>query len=447
MSSPPEIHDAVPSFQFDRISLTTPISIIGGAHFSKILMDRGPLYIQTPKCVSKAGIVGSGRKMYTDLIFTNENEEIIQWMEALETTVRRKIYENRGKWFASEMSEDDIEGCFSPMVKLFRSGKQYCVRVNINSKPDAKPLKIYDEDEMTVEAAQITEKTTMIAILEIQGVRCTSKSFCVDVEMKQLMVMKPSDLFDSCIILKGRTPPPVEKHLAKIEEPIVLTIREDDGGKGETRRPDTNLGQEEEPSSNQIFQSAVSGDTVLRKSGTDILGQDPIIIADNDEVVTQGNGEVVTQDNDEVVTQDNDEVVTQDNDEVVTYNNDEVVTQGNGEAVTQYNGSSVVNNEFIEVIDSDVDYLGLSNADDILEVNLDVNEIDAADTFQLKDKKEVYYEMYREALQKAKAAKAVALTEFMEARRIKNLYMLKDLNDSDDESDLDDLDDLSDDDE
>ena len=97
--------------------------------------------------------------------------------------------------------------------------------------------------------------------------------------------------------------------------------------------------------------------------------------------------------------------------------------------------------------DNDDDYLGLSGSDDILEVNLDVNEIDAADTFQLKDKKEVYYEMYREALQKAKVAKAVALTEFMEARRIKNLYMLKDLNDSDDESDLDDLDDLDDDDE
>jgi hypothetical protein len=98
-------------------------------------------------------------------------------------------------------------------------------------------------------------------------------------------------------------------------------------------------------------------------------------------------------------------------------------------------------------LDQDANYLGLSESDDILEVNLDVNEIDAADTFQLKDKKEVYYEMYREALQKAKAAKAVALTEFMEARRIKNLYMLKDLNDSDDESDLEDLDDLSDDDE
>ena len=49
------------------------------------------------------------------------------------------------------------------------------------------------------------------------------------------------------------------------------------------------------------------------------------------------------------------------------------------------------------------------------------------------------------ALQKAKTAKAMALTSFMEARRIKNLYMLNDINDSDEESDLDDLDDLSDD--
>lgn len=390
MSSPPEIHDANPSFQFDRISLTTPASIVGGAHFSKILMDRGPLYIQTPKCLSKAGIVGSGRKMYTDLVFTNENEEIIQWMEALETTVRRKIYENRGKWFASEMSEDDIEGCFSPMVKLFRSGKQYCVRVNINSKPDAKPLKIYDEDEMAVEAAQITDKTSMIAILEIQGVRCTSKSFCVDVEMKQLMVMKPSDLFDSCIILKGRAPPPVEKHLAKTAEHVVL--------------------MEDSKEDVVSIQMPLEEEVTTHVFNEDIDSTGPIIIVDDNVAVV--DNEVAVVDN-------------------------EVLVQAKGDDKDDAKG---------DVLDQEADYLGLSGSDDILEVNLDVNEIDAADTFQLKDKKEVYYEMYREALQKAKAAKAVALTEFMEARRIKNLYMLKDLNDSDDESDLEDLDDISDDD-
>ena len=377
MSASPEIHDPNPSFQFDRITLTTPAAIMGGAHFSKIMMDRAPLYIQTPKCSTKAGIIGAGRKMYTDLVFTNDNEDIIQWMEALETKLRQKIYDNRGRWFDSEMTEDDIEGCFSPMVKLYRSGKQYCVRVNINSKADAKPLKIYDEDEMTVEPAQITDKTHVIAILEIQGVRCTSKSFCVDLEMKQLMVLKPSDLFDSFIISKNRKPTPTN--------PLP-----------------------EDPAQNYLAKTENNEDDAIK-----LVIEEPLVLSEPADLKSDLTEPVVL---DEL------SVLTEQTD------------------LTE----PVVLMEPIIVND---EYLGLTEPPEILEFDLDVNEIDAADTFQLRDKKEVYYEMYREALQKAKAAKAVALTEFMEARRIKNLYMLKDLNDSDDESDLEDLDELDNDDE
>ena len=386
MSASPEIHDPNPSFQFDRITLTTPAAIMGGAHFSKIMMDRAPLYIQTPKCSTKAGIIGAGRKMYTDLVFTNDNEDIIQWMEALETKLRQKIYDNRGRWFDSEMSEDDIEGCFSPMVKLYRSGKQYCVRVNINSKADAKPLKIYDEDEMAVELEQITDKTLMIAILEIQGVRCTSKSFCVDLEMKQLMVLKPSDLFDSFIISKNRKPleTDMQKYLAKTD----------------------------------------SNPNVIRDV---ILDTNPNVIMD---VIPDTIPNVIPN------------IILE----------TEEATHNQSDFPEEEGPIKINEDDPIKIIDSDPspfvnDDLGLTDAPEILEFDLDINEIDAADTFQLRDKKEVYYEMYREALQKAKAAKAVALTEFMEARRIKNLYMLKDLNDSDDESDLEDLDDLDNDDE
>ena len=386
MSAPPEIHDPNPSFQFDRITLTTPGAIAGGAHFSKILIDRTPLYIQTPKCSTKAGIIGSGRKMYTDLVFTNENEDIIQWMEALEIKTRQKIYENRGRWFDSEMTEDDIEGCFSPMVKLYRSGKQYCVRVNINSKADAKPLKIYDEDEMPVEPTQITEKTQVIAILEIQGVRCTSKSFCVDLEMKQLMVLKPSDLFDSFIISKNRKPTqtnplpedPAQNYLAKTEKSV--ENNEDDRIKLVIEEPAV-LMEQSEP-------------VVLMEQSDLATQSEPVVLMEQSDLATQSEPVVLME-------------------------------------------PIIVNDE----------YLGLTDTSEIMEFDLNINEIDAAETFQLRDKKEVYYEMYREALQKAKAAKAIALTEFMEARRIKNLYMLKDLDDSDEESDLEDLDDLDNDDE
>jgi hypothetical protein len=47
--------------------------------------------------------------------------------------------------------------------------------------------------------------------------------------------------------------------------------------------------------------------------------------------------------------------------------------------------------------------------------------------------------MYREARQKAKLAKSLALSSYMEAKRIKNLYMLDDIESSDDEYDLDEL--------
>jgi len=74
---------------------------------------------------------------------------------------------------------------------------------------------------------------------------------------------------------------------------------------------------------------------------------------------------------------------------------------------------------------------------DVSEVELNFENLEQSDTFHLKEKTEVYYEMYREARRKAKLAKSLALSSFMEARRIKNLYMLDDIDDSD--SDLDDL--------
>ena len=69
---------------------------------------------------------------------------------------------------------------------------------------------------------------------------------------------------------------------------------------------------------------------------------------------------------------------------------------------------------------------------------IDIDEIEKSETIHLKEKTEVYYQMYREARQKAKLAKSLALSSYLEARRIKNLYMLEDIDDSD-ESDLDDL--------
>ena len=344
-----DIHDTNSQFEFDKISLTTPTTISGGVHFSKILINKKQLYIQSPKCKTKQGIVKSGKKSHADLVFTNDDEEFIQWIETLEQTVRKHIFTNRERWFDMDLDEDDIESYFTPTIKLFKSGKQYIMRVNISQRIGATPLKIYDENEDDVDIETITENTSLISILEIQGIRCSTKSFQIDVELKQIMVIKPVNLFEKCIIKRT-----IAKDLAKKVEVIV--------------------------------------DEAKSKIDDKVTVQEEI----EEEIEKEVEKEVEATDPEVIIDQEDD----------------------------------IVEEEEPKKNDNDND-----NDDDILEINLDVEEINDNDTIQLKDKTEVYYQMYKEARQKAKLAKSLALSSYLEARRIKNLYMLDDIDDSD-ESDL-----------
>jgi hypothetical protein len=354
------IYDPTPNFPFNQLSMTSPTSATGGIHFSKLLINKLPIYIQTPKCKTKQGIVKSGKKMYSDLVFTNDDEEFIQWLETLETTVRKLIYDNRTKWFDTELTEEDVESYFTPTVKLFKSGKMYLVRVNASfvkgpqsgsivlKKTDGidTMVKIYDENQNDIAAETIDEKTSMITIIEVQGIRCSAKSFQIDIELKQIMILKPVDLFQKCVI-KTKT------------------------------ACDNTLG-------NSTKETLEEKHEVIP----------PIVL--NVDLEKKEVEEVEVEEEDK----DNDDSDSDDDDEEKL--------------------------KPIKIF-----------SDDVLEVNLDTEELNENDTFHLKEKTEVYYEMYREARRKAKLAKSLALSSFMEARRIKNLYMLDDIDDSD--SDVDDL--------
>ena len=354
-----DIHDATSDFKFENLSMTSPASSSGGAHFSKYLMNRTPLYIQTPKCSTKMGIVKSGKKIHMDLVFTNENEEFIQWIETLETTTRKLIYANRAKWFDMELDEDDIESYFTPTVKLFKSGKQYLVRVNINQRVNGTPaVKIYDETEVDVAPETLDDKSMMITIIEVQGVRCSAKSFQIELVLKQVMVLKPVEIFDKCII-KTRSGLGAVALAPNIQMNIV------------------------EP----VFKEEVVE-----------FPEEPVV------VLVKKEESIVTEERHN----EKESIVTEED-----HNEKEsIVTE------SDHNEKELIVTE-----------------SDILEVDLE--DANLEETIILKDKTEVYYEMYRNARKKAKLAKSLALSSFMEARRIKNMYMLDDLEDSDDDDEMD----------
>jgi hypothetical protein len=373
-----DIYDPTNDFKFENLSMTSPSSVSGGVYFSKFLMNRNPLYIQTPKCSTKSGVIKSGKKIHMDLVFTNVNEEFIQWIETLETTTRKLIYANREKWFDMELDEDDIESYFTPTVKLFKSGKQYLVRVNMSQRINGTPaVKIYDEAEVDVAPEALDDKTTMITILEVQGVRCSAKSFQIELVLKQIMVIKPLEIFEKCIIKERSKQGSSNNNLESSSLKVQMT----------------NSLAAEEPN----IQISVNENTSLNK----------------------------------------DDVEESVNDVETTPNIQNSEQSESNVDIPMSNVDIPMSN--VDIPMSNVTQEPTENKYELepFEIDLDDTNIKAEDTVYLKDKTEVYYEMYKNARKKAKLAKSLALSSFMEARRIKNMYMLDDLEDSDEDDEID----------
>jgi hypothetical protein len=108
---------------------------------------------------------------------------------------------------------------------------------------------------------------------------------------------------------------------------------------------------------------------------------------------------------------------------------------------------SIVDNALVANETVDLDFEDIEEAPDLVEV--DINPTDTLESLTLKKPNQVYFELYKDARTKAKAAKKAAIIAYLEAKNIKKTYMLENMDDSDSdfdaeidevsESELDDL--------
>jgi hypothetical protein len=227
------IFEPTDKFNFEKLMLTKPISIPGGNYFIKCLINENPLYLQPPRCKTKQGIIKAGKRIYSDLMFSNENDQFIRWMENLETHCQKYIYNNRAQWFEGDLELHDIENYFTSPLKVYKSGKYYTLRTNITPVLGKPSLKIYDENEKEVELESVNDNMDIITILEIQGIKCSQRSFQIEIEIKQMLVMKPKNLFEKCLIKPRIVDGTLDHHIDDISEetktitePIIENIDE-----------------------------------------------------------------------------------------------------------------------------------------------------------------------------------------------------------------------------
>lgn len=198
---------ATSDFDFGQLALSNPTSIQGGAYFTKISAAGKPLYVDTPRSLTKQGFVRSGKKLYCDLMFDSSAHEFIEWIENLEARCQHLIFEKGSTWFETKLDLDDVQTAFVSPIRIFKSGSNYLIRVNakINNVTGLPYFKVFNESETPMGLDDVTTGTTIVSVVEVQGIRFTSKTFQIELEIKQVMIVHGEEIFNMCLLNKAKS--------------------------------------------------------------------------------------------------------------------------------------------------------------------------------------------------------------------------------------------------
>lgn len=416
------------NFNFENITLGQPNAIQGGAYFTKILYNNKSLYIQCPKCVSKQGIVKNGKKMYVDLLFNNSDESIVQWFINLEATCQKRIFDKSNEWFQNPLELSDIESAFSSPIKVYKSCKYYLLRSNIKTNYlNGNPIiKIFNENEENINVEDVNAETNFISILEIQGIKFTTRNFQIEVETKQIMTMNVDIIFENCLIKKNHNNSESIQELKNIKD--IESCQEVVAGVAGLVEIEEYTKNDEEETHNNT-------------SNLDL--EDKLCF--DDEVNPADNLFDNPHDNlDEKNTNDITDYILNDIMENSTINNkDTLGIVGNNTNMIDVN-VNVNNSNVLENTDNsnlnDLNDLDVGDLTDLTEITLDIEELLPEDTntleipvIKLKKPNEVYYDLFNKAKIKAKEAKKMAIQSYLEAKKIKETYLLEGVDLSEDD--------------
>ena len=380
------------NFPFANIDLGKPYNL-NGMYFIKMFVKDSPIYVQPPKCFIKQGILKSGKKWFCDLVFSIEDGYFLTWLEQIEEIAKRKIFENRANWFETELDEHDIENSLVSPYKMFRSGKLFIIRANLSSTLDKCDLKIYDESENEIQPEDVKEETEVITIIELKGIKCSARNFQFVFDVRQMLLVSPVKIFEKCIIVKntGRDSVSVRSPTAEQERGI----------------------------------SADEASVGLRG----ITGVQSKVIAEAERVVGNLEEPIVKEENEMDAVRSPTEKQEEDTELPTTS------SKGNVRSPTAEQERGISADE------ASVGLRGItgvpSKVIEICEFEIDLEDLEKNDVFQLKPRNDVYYKLYKEAKQKAKEAKLLALSNYLEAKRLKTTYLLEDSSDSSDDDNED----------
>jgi len=399
-----DVFQANDSFHFDKLQLSPPQHIAGGSYLTRYsyCQSKQPLYIQTTKTLSKQGIVVAGKKAHIDLVLTSNggDTEFFEWMTNLEKRSVELLYEKRHIWFTQELDQTDIENSLASPLRAYKTGN-YLLRVNlepsrhITTNTSVQPFlcKVFDENKKSVSVEYIKAEQSIISIVEFQGIKFTSRNFQIELFLRQVLVIQDVPLFETCLIRDDASRQAIATATATATAPQ----------SNEPIKPNNPVEQKND--------LGLVVDKCMEHSEKS-SNTDPEADADAD-----ANANADTHTN----------VVGNENHDGPLFD----------ETEKYISERPLKHFEYTEV---DIDFKNIPDVIDVNEPSFEVQTVPSkiSKPITLKKHKDVLYEMYKIAKQKANEMKRAAMRAYLEAKEIKAKYLLDDLDDLDSESSDDD---------
>jgi hypothetical protein len=376
-------------FDFSKITLQDPTAGggRGGGYFSKAVCDGSrALLFQTTPSFSKAGVASTSRSNHIDII-VDKDSELATWLGELEAHMLEEITQNASKWFTSPMTSDEINYLLVPASKMYKN--QMYMRATLpvaRYAGQGKSVSVFDESENPVPQADILDSTRFIGVIEVAGMRFTTTAMRLELVLKQIMVLGDTTSAQTCLV----------------------------------RRPDAEPGQVANAASYESSGVNSVVNAVVTPSSEDMGG----VKSEGDETVSVDGGSISVEDAN----------ASEEKEHVAGAGHDTHVAEPTPGDDVKIQNSGNRDDEDGGVVGSSV----RASTQTLEEVVVET-PIASTATIDLKDKSDVYQDLYEELYTRARDAKRYAIKLYLEAQELQTEHALDAIESSDDESGLEDV--------
>ena len=402
-----EVYEYTDDIDLSKLILYAPKSTQGGGYSAKIKLGNNDLVIQTPRIKTKNGIHKTEKKIYCDLLINKEKIDFINFIKTIEEHIKNKIVEKGKDWFKEAPKYKEINIRWNDIFKVYKNINTL-VRTLVEKKSDGIDLKIWDEDQNELSFDSIKSENEIICLFHISNLRFSSTSFQIDLILKQIMTFKQIQK-NKCLI-KG-----INKVYSKISDELKPEDLEDSEVSSE--------------SDDSYDDSEYNEDTDYNSSNYD----------SNDDSQDESEEEDLNEEEKQLVDDINENFNKENTEDDKNSNNSlQDVEEKKTDIKEENTDVKDLKKEVQEDIHMDkIERLEKNkNLANLEEVNLEIIDESVGNNLHvltLKKPKEVYLDIYRKALDKARKAKHEALKEYLNAKNIKKQYLLDEIETSDGE--------------